>query len=100
MHASALFGRPAILHGNSFNVGHYAQTFQPFFHTCYAYRRIDFLQFCTTFRDLDFAWVSQGQRKAKPVGFIFSHFSTDQDEILYGVDASLVGHPGAISEWD
>ena len=30
----------------------------------------------------------QGQRKAKPLGFIFSHLSTDHDEFWYGVEAS------------
>ena len=29
--------------------------------------------FYTTFSDLDLSWGSQSQRKAKPVGFIFSH---------------------------
>ena len=31
---------------------------------------------------LTLAW-SQGQHKAKTIGFIFSQFSSDQDEILY-----------------
>ena len=37
------------------------------------------------------------QRKAEPLGFIFSqHFSTDQDEIGYGVEAVQLEHPDTI----
>ena len=34
---------------------------------------IDFYHFIWAFTDLDFGWGSQGQCKAKPAGFIFSH---------------------------
>ena len=39
-------------------------------HTCLAYRLHWLLPLST---DLDLAWGSQGQCKAKPIGFIFSH---------------------------
>ena len=44
-----------------------------FLHTCYAYRHHWLQPFYTTFTDLYLAWVSQGQGKAKPLGFIFLH---------------------------
>ena len=44
-----------------------------FFHTCHAYRHHWLLPFYTLFSDLDPGCGSQGQRKAKPLGFIFLH---------------------------
>ena len=44
------------------------------------------------FTDLDLALGSQGQRKAKPIGLIFSHTS-DQDEIWRGDEAIQAEHP-------
>ena len=56
------------------NVGQYTQTVQPiFFNTWHACRYHCLLPFHTTFTDLDRFGGSQGQRKAKPIGFIFSH---------------------------
>ena len=42
-----------------------------FFHTCHVYCYRGLLPVYTTFTDLGLAWRSQGQRKAKPVVFIF-----------------------------
>ena len=56
---------PDILRGKSFDVGHYMQTFQQHFFPW-------LLPFYAAFTDLDLAWGSQGQHKAKPLGFIFS----------------------------
>ena len=58
------------------------------------------LPFYTTFTDLDLVWGSQGQRKAKSLGFIFSHFSADHNEIWHGVEAIQVEDPGTIFAWD
>ena len=43
------------------------------FHTCHAYRDHGLLPFYITFADLDPGWNSQGQQRAKPLVFIFSH---------------------------
>ena len=52
------------------NIAHYMQTFQPnFCIPAVLTGTIDFLSFVHS--DLDVGWGSQGQRKAKPVGFIF-----------------------------
>ena len=46
-------------------------------------------------------WLgSQVQCKAKPVGFILSHFWMHQNEIWYGVRASQVEHHDSTFEWD
>ena len=44
-------------------------------HTCHAHRHHLCITFHTTFNDLFVCLESQGQRKAKPVGFILSHTS-------------------------
>ena len=56
------------------------QTFQPiffffffFYNTCHAYRHHGLLPLYTTFTDLDICWGSQGNCKAKPLSFNFSH---------------------------
>ena len=49
------------------------ENFSTIFHTCHVHRHHWLLLFCTTFNDLGLGWGSQGQRKAKPLGFIFSH---------------------------
>ena len=74
----------ANLHGKNFNIRQYMQTFWPklfilamLIGTTDLYRYIHYYHFT----HLDFGWESQGQCKAKPVGFIFLHFSTDQDEM-------------------
>ena len=54
--------------------GHYTQTFQQHFSYLFAYGHHRLLPFHTTFAYLDFVWGSQGQSKAKPLGFTFSHF--------------------------
>ena len=54
----------------------------------------------TTFTDFDLAVGSQGQCKAKPVGFIFAHFSTGPDEIWCSVEAIQAKHPDTLFEWD
>ena len=61
-----------ILHGKNVSVGHCTQTVWPTFSylPCLYYRHYWLLPFCTTFSDLDRGWGSQGQRKAKPIGFI------------------------------
>ena len=45
---------------------------------------------------------TQGQQKAKPVNFIFSHTSADQDEIWSGFGAIQVEHSNSNTtfEWD
>ena len=75
-----LFGKlcssdqPTIMHGKNFNTGHYTQTFQPmFFIPAIHIGTIDFYHFISTFTDLGHCCRSQGQCKAKPLGFIFSH---------------------------
>ena len=70
-----VFGWPAALGGKNFNIGHCAQSVQPRFFTNHAYRHHWLLPVYTTVMDLDLAWGSQGQLEAKPIGFIFSHFS-------------------------
>ena len=65
-------------------------------HTCHVYRHDWLLPFCTTFTDLDLAWGSQGQCKAKSIGFIFSHtyqLINDQDKIWCGDEAVQAEHP-------
>ena len=56
----------------------------------------------TTFTDLDLGWGSQGQRKAKPLGFIFFHnfqlirmkYDMVLKQVCYGVEAIQVDeHP-------
>ena len=60
---------------------------------------MDTINFYTdTVTDLDLAWGSQGQRKAKPLGFIFSH--TLQHETCYGVEAIQAEDPSTIIELD
>ena len=44
-----------------------------FSHTCHVHRHYWLTAFYTTFTDLDLAWESQGQPKAKPIGFTFFH---------------------------
>ena len=66
-------GRPAgRLRGKNFNFGHYTLSVQPQFSACHAYRYHWFLPFYTAFTDVELAWGSQGQRIAKPLGFVFS----------------------------
>ena len=60
---------------------------------CHAYRQHWLLPFYTTFTDIDLARGSQGQYKAKPIGFTFSHFLSDQDEILCIDEAIQAEHP-------
>ena len=69
--------RPSIiLCDKNFNDGRYAQTFlTKFFLICYAYRHYRLLPFHTTFSGLDLGCWSQCLWKAKPDGFIFSHFN-------------------------
>ena len=70
---SAGTGHPSVLCGKNLNVGHYLQNVQPkFYIAAMLLGTIWLLPFCTTFTDLDIAWGSQGQHKAKPAGFIFS----------------------------
>ena len=66
-------GRLAVLRGKNFNVGHYTQTFKPFFIPAMLIGTTDFYKFFITFTDLKRGWESQGQCKAKPLGYIFSH---------------------------
>ena len=95
-------GQLAIFNYKNFKIGHCKQTDQPnfsyppcvtktltlnvisklinpIFHTHHAYRHSWHLPFCTAFTDLDLATRWQGQCKVKPIAFIFSHFSSDQD---------------------
>ena len=59
--------RPAVLCGKTFNVGHYSQTVPPYYlNISHVYRHHWLLPFYTIFTDLDHAWRSQGQCKAKP----------------------------------
>ena len=54
------------------------KTFLP--HTCHTYRHQWLLFFSTMFSDPDPGWESHCQWKAKPIGLIFSHHcSADQD---------------------
>ena len=63
----------AILSGKNFNVGYYRQTFQPnFLIPAMLMVAIHFYHFIPLFLYFDRALWSQGQHKAKPVGFIFS----------------------------
>ena len=68
---SQQFIHPFVLHGKNFNITHKLLT--RLFHACHAYSHHWLLTFCTTFTDLDLGWLSQGQRKAKPLSFIFTH---------------------------
>ena len=55
------------------NVRHYTLTIQPdFFIPVLLIGTVNFYQFLTC-TDLDLAWGSQGQHKAKPIGIIFLH---------------------------
>ena len=64
---------PAMLHGKKLKVGHHRQIVQPSFYVlCYTYRHHWLLPFYSTLIYLDLPWGSQGQRKAKPVVFLFS----------------------------
>ena len=68
--------RLAILCGKTFHIGHYPQTFQPnLFNPALLLGTIDFYHYYTTFSfsNLDLAWGSQDQRKAKLLCFIFLH---------------------------
>ena len=49
---------------------------------------------------LEFDWGSQDQRKVKHVGFIFSRFSADHDEIRYSIRPLQVEDPDIYLEWD
>ena len=67
-------GRPSVLRGKNFNVGHYyhancSTIFVIYLACSYALTSTILYRFA----DLDLAWGSQGQRKAKPIGFTFSH---------------------------
>ena len=64
-------GRPAVMRGKQFHVGHYTQTVRCL-HTCHAYGYHCLPPFHITFTDLDFARGSQGQRKSKPLAFVCS----------------------------
>ena len=89
-----VFIPPAVLGGNNFNIGQYTQTFQPVcIHTCQtytSYRHHWLLPFYTSFTDHDLAWGSQGQHKAKPLGFILCSNSVKKwlevAQALAGVD--------------
>ena len=70
----------------------HANVWTNFFHTCYAYRQLWLLPFDTTFFDLDLAWKSQGQHKAKPLGFISSVF--DQNGIFQAWYIVEIHHSG------
>ena len=69
-------GRPtsqlAVFNSSIFNIRHYMQAIQ-LSYTHHAHRHHWLPTFYTAFTDLDLAWRSQGQRKAKPIGLIFSH---------------------------
>ena len=59
---------------------------------------IDFYHFILL--SLTLIMGSQGQRKVK-LGFIFTHlFSTDWDEIWYGVEEIQAQYPGTVIGWD
>ena len=67
--------RPAILSGKNFNIEHYTKTVRPiFFIPAMLIGTIDFT-FYTAFNDLNLAWGSQGQHKAKLIAYIFSNTS-------------------------
>ena len=72
MTAGFSFVRP-VLRDGKFNVGKYTKTGTRLFHICLAYRHHRLLPFYTTFSDPHLALGSQGQRKARPLGPIFSH---------------------------
>ena len=68
--------RSSVLLGNHFNVGHDVQTFRPSFFFLIPTMLIVIIDIIYDFihcGDLDFGLRSQGQYRAKPVGFIFLH---------------------------
>ena len=75
--------------GKNCNVGHYKQIFQPnFFHTCHAYRQLLASTSLYHFSRL-WSWrmvTRQTQSRTSWLHFLL-HFSTDQDEVLHGVEA-------------
>ena len=89
---------PAVLHGKNLNVGYYTQTFKPiFFIPAMLMSTIDF--YC--FIHFQWPWSWQGGRKVSTKQNLlasFSHFSTDQEEIWYGVEAIQVQHSDTF-EW-
>ena len=65
-------GRPSTLRGKNFSIGR--KLFNHFFFLpAMLIDTINSYQFFSTFTDLDLAWGSQAQRKAKPISFILSH---------------------------
>ena len=99
MNESCLPSRPAVLRGKNVNVAHYTQTVQPiFFIYAMLIDTMDFFQLIQLSLTLTLPG-SQGQLKAKTSRLYFlAHFSTNQDERLYGVEAIKVEHPDTTFE--
>ena len=92
-------GRPAILRGKTFNVGHYTQPFQPHFFTpVMLIGTIDFYHFIPRSRTLTLPTGHKVSAKQTSWLHFLTHFSTDQDEMYYGVEAILAEHLDTIFE--
>ena len=91
-----------LLAWQNFNVGQYLQTLKKFFHTCHAcnYEHHWLIPFYTTFIDLNFASVSQGQCKAKHFSFIFFDTFLLPGMGLCGGSTNQTEYPDTTFEWD
>ena len=90
-------GRLFVLGRSNINITRYTHTSQPVF-SYMPYLWAPLTSNFFFFSGLDFDWESQDQRQNNSSGLHFlSRFSTDQDELSYGVDAIQVTQHDTVS---